>query len=73
MESLFQELDAVETQENADEASCMNVLVPYPVDKAYSYIVPEGITVAPGDYVVVPLGNREVPGVVWGRRKNRRH
>lgn len=51
----------------------MNVLVPYPVDKAYSYIVPEGITVAPGDYVVVPLGNREVPGVVWGRRKNRRH
>lgn len=66
MESLFQELDAVETQENADTGSCMNVLVPYPVDKAYSYIVPEGISVAPGDYVVVPLGNREVPGVVWG-------
>lgn len=66
MESLFQELDAVETQENADAESCMNVLVPYPVDKAYSYIVPEGIAAAPGDYVVVPLGNREVPGVVWG-------
>lgn len=47
----------------------MNVLVPYPVDKAYSYIVPEGITVAPGDYVVVPLGNREVPGSSGGAGK----
>lgn len=65
MESLFQELEAFETQENVKVDSCMNVLVPYPVDKAYSYIVPEGEDVKPGDYVVVPLGNREVPGVVW--------
>ncbi len=44
----------------------MAVLIPYPVDKAYSYAVLEGLAVQPGDYVTVPLGNREVAGVVWG-------
>lgn len=44
----------------------VSVLVPYPVDKAYDYAVPEGITVSAGDYVIVPLGNREIPAVVWG-------
>ena len=48
------------------EKSCMAVLVPYPVDKAYDYAVPEGEDVAVGDYVLVPLGGREVTGVVWG-------
>ncbi|MCD8520457.1 MAG: primosomal protein N' [Alphaproteobacteria bacterium] len=46
--------------------SCVAVLVPYPVDKAYDYIVPEGMSLQPGDYVAVPLGGREVQGVVWG-------
>ncbi|MFP4097497.1 MAG: primosomal protein N' [Alphaproteobacteria bacterium] len=46
--------------------SSVAVLVPYPVDKPYDYLVPEGLRVAPGDYVCVPLGNREVIGVVWG-------
>ncbi len=49
----------------ADAARRVDVLVPYPVDRAYSYAVPEGMSLAPGDYVAVPLGNREVPGVVW--------
>ncbi len=49
-----------------EPAALMSVLVPYPVDKAYSYAVPEGMQLAPGDYVTVPLGNREVPGIVWG-------
>lgn len=44
----------------------MSVLVPYPVDKAYDYIVPEGMSLQAGDYVVVPLGSREIPAVVWG-------
>lgn len=44
----------------------MAVLVPYPVDKAYDYIVPNGMRVSVGDYVCVPLGNREIAGVVWG-------
>lgn len=42
------------------------VLVPYPVDKAYDYIVPAGLNVGEGDYVCVPLGNRQIAGVVWG-------
>jgi primosomal protein N' (replication factor Y) len=42
------------------------VLVPYPVDKAYDYKVPDGMELGPGDYVAVPLGGREVQGVVWG-------
>jgi primosomal protein N' (replication factor Y) len=45
--------------------SRVSVLVPLPVDRAYSYIVPEGMTVQLGDYVDVPLGNRSVAGVVW--------
>ncbi len=43
-----------------------SVLVPYPVDKAYDYLVPEGLEVEAGDYVLVPLSGREVAGVVWG-------
>jgi primosomal protein N' (replication factor Y) len=44
----------------------LSVLVPYPVDKAYDYAVPAGLDLRPGDYVCVPLGKREIPGVVWG-------
>ncbi len=42
------------------------VLVPYPVDRAYDYDVPDGLDVGDGDYVIAPLGGRNVPGVVWG-------
>ena len=43
----------------------VNVLVPYPVDRPYSYAVPDGMILAPGDYVTVPLGPRQVAGIVW--------
>lgn len=43
----------------------MPVLVPMPADRPYSYAVPEGETVAPGAIVRVPLGPREVAGIVW--------
>ncbi len=46
--------------------SIKSVLVPYPVDRPYDYGVPAGMSVADGDYVIVPLGSRAVPGVVWG-------
>ncbi|UYN97792.1 MAG: primosomal protein N' [Enhydrobacter sp.] len=45
----------------------MRVLLPLPLADAYDYSVPEGIAVAPGDFVVVPLGKRETVGVVWGQ------
>ncbi len=42
------------------------ILVPFPIDKAYDYAVPEDLNVEEGDYVCVPLGNRSSYGVVWG-------
>jgi primosomal protein N' (replication factor Y) (superfamily II helicase) len=44
----------------------VDVLVPVALDKAYSYRVPEGVELAPGDLVAVPLGASEYTGVVWG-------
>ncbi|MEL7027950.1 MAG: primosomal protein N' [Pseudomonadota bacterium] len=41
------------------------VLLPLPVKGAYDYVVPDGMGVGPGDFVTVPLGVREVTGVVW--------
>jgi primosomal protein N' (replication factor Y) len=41
------------------------VLLPLPLVDAYDYRVPAGMEVAPGDIVLVPLGRREVIGVVW--------
>lgn len=45
--------------------SLAQVLVPMPIDKAYSYAVPPDIKVQLGDYVAVPLGSRMLIGVVW--------
>jgi primosomal protein N' (replication factor Y) len=44
----------------------VDVLVPVALDQAYSYRVPPGIDVAPGDLVRVPLGTRAATGAVWG-------
>ncbi len=33
--------------------------------RAYTYAVPDGMAVAPGSIVRVPLGPREVAGIVW--------
>ncbi len=43
----------------------LQVLLPLPLDGAYDYAVPDGMVLAPGDWVLVPLGRRELPGVVW--------
>lgn len=48
----------------ADPQIC-SVLVTSPVDKAYDYLIPEGMEIEIGDYVTVPLGARAVHGVVW--------
>ena len=42
-----------------------SVLVTSPVEKAYDYLIPEGMELGVGDYVTVPLGPRAVHGVVW--------
>jgi primosomal protein N' (replication factor Y) len=43
----------------------VDVLVPVALDRAYSYRVPAGLEVEPGDIVSVPLGARDCLGVVW--------
>jgi primosomal protein N' (replication factor Y) len=43
----------------------VDVLIPVALDHAYSYRVPDGLELAPGDLVRVPLGTRECTGVVW--------
>ena len=42
-----------------------SVLLPIPAERPYSYAVPKGMDVAPGDYVQVPLGPRKVAAIVW--------
>lgn len=41
------------------------VLLPLPLAGAYDYLVPEGLELEPGSVVTVPLGQRELFGVVW--------
>ena len=47
-----------------------DVVVPVAVDTAYSYRVPDGLEIAPGDIVTVPLGTRETTGVVFDLRRS---
>ena len=43
----------------------VDVLMPVAVDQVYSYRVPEGLELAPGDVVTAQLGARATSGVVW--------
>ena len=57
--------DPSESVENTVRRT-VRVLLPLPLAGAYDYSVPEGLDVAAGQFVVVPLGKRETVGVVWG-------
>ncbi len=46
-------------------AKAAPVLVPMPAPRPYTYAVPDGMSVVPGSIVRVPLGPREVAGIVW--------
>src|SRR5450432_2616457 len=49
----------------------VDVLVPVALDQTYSYRVPDGLELKPGDVVCVPLGARgETTGVVWAENDN---
>src|ERR1700739_1400432 len=50
---------------SASSARVVDVLVPVALNQAYSYRVPRGMDLVPGDVICVPLGPREVVGVVW--------
>lgn len=46
-----------------------SVLIPMPLPEAFDYAEPEGMDLAPGDQVAVPLGPRLIRGVVTGLRE----
>src|SRR5580700_1469916 len=50
---------------SASSTRVVDVLVPVALNQAYSYRVPRGMELEPGDVVCVPLGPREVVAVVW--------
>src|SRR5215471_9536920 len=58
--------DSVENADAKASRKTVRVLLPLPLADAYDYSVPAGAEVAPGHFVVVPLGKRETLGVVWG-------
>jgi primosomal protein N' (replication factor Y) len=43
----------------------VRVLLPLPFPAPFDYRVPAGLSFNPGDFVAVPLGRRQVTGVVW--------
>lgn len=44
----------------------VEVLLPVALDRSFTYSVPDGLDLAPGDIVEVPLGGGMQAGVVWG-------
>src|ERR1700755_2355769 len=55
---------------SASSTRVVDVLVPVALNQAYSYRVPRGVELKPGDVVCVPLGAREVVAVVWAENAN---
>ena len=47
------------------DSAIAEVLLPLALEGPYSYRVPAGMALEPGSYVVVPLGPRQMIGVVW--------
>src|SRR3982075_846036 len=58
------------TSSASPAARVVDVLVPVALNQAYSYRVPRGMELKPGDVVCVPLGPREAIAVVWAENNN---
>src|SRR3981081_2144833 len=56
------------TSSASSAARVVDVLGPVALNQAYSYRVPRGMELKPGDVVCVPLGPREV--AAWGGAEN---
>ena len=51
---------------SADAPATVSVLVPLPFDRAFDYIVPDGLSLSTGDVVEVPFNRMLLPGLVVG-------
>ncbi len=47
------------------QARSVPVLMPVALDQTYDYLVPAGVEVAPGRFVLVPFGPQTRIGIVW--------
>jgi primosomal protein N' (replication factor Y) (superfamily II helicase) len=56
-------------REAAARNSVADVLAPVAVDTAYSYRVPPGLHLKPGQFVEIPLGQSWTTGVIWAIRE----
>ncbi|KAF0227550.1 MAG: primosomal protein [Beijerinckiaceae bacterium] len=50
-------------------ANIAEIALPLGVEQPYSYAIPAGMEIAPGDCVLVPLGTRQTYGIVWDVRR----
>jgi primosomal protein N' (replication factor Y) len=51
------------------DSAIAEVLLPLALDGPYSYRVPDGLALEEGSYVAVPLGPRQMIGVVWALKE----
>ena len=62
--------DGTRRRENEPRgARVVDVLAPVALDTSWTYRVPEGLELAEGDLVDIPLGKTETTGVVWASRR----
>src|ERR1700752_101918 len=57
---------ASSTDAPARAGSRYSILLPLPLVGPYDYRADADLALARGDFVIVPLGSRELVGVVWG-------
>lgn len=62
--SLFDTFDT-EPRDVRSEARTVPVLLPLALDEPYDYLAQDGLHLAPGTFVLVPLGPMKRIGVVW--------
>ena len=60
-------LDAIDPQANAGRYT-VPVVLAVALDQTYDYLVPEGVEVEPGCFVLVPFGPQSRIGVVWDQQ-----
>src|SRR6266853_504050 len=57
---------AEQERRESETATCrIRVLLPLPLPEALDYLAPQGTSPAPGSFVRVPLGQRNLVGIVW--------
>jgi primosomal protein N' (replication factor Y) len=55
----------INVDETREAGVVVPVLLPVALDQTYDYLLPAGLSVSPGDFVIVPSGPQSRIGVVW--------